>query len=65
MNPTGDIQYFFHVERLVLEHQLKTALQRTAALRARAAKQKDFTGAAQATRLEQILLHSQRCLNEL
>jgi hypothetical protein len=65
MSPRGDIQYFFQVERMVLEHQLNAALQRTSALRARAAKLKDFSGAAQATQLERILLHSQRRLSEL
>ena len=53
MNSRGDTQYFFEVERMVLEHQLKAALQRTAALRARALQ------------LERILLHSQRRLNKL
>jgi hypothetical protein len=65
MNSRGDTQYFFEVERMVLEHQLKAALQRTAALRARAARQNDFSGAEQALQLERILLHSQRRLNKL
>ena len=65
MNPRGDMQYFFQVERMVLEHQLKTALKRTTALRARAAKHKDFPCAEQAMQLERILLHSQRRINKL
>jgi hypothetical protein len=65
MNPRGDMQYFFQVERMVLEHQLQAALKRTSALRTRAAKQKDFSCAEQATQLERILLHSQRRINEL
>jgi hypothetical protein len=65
MNPRGDMQYFFQVERMVLEHQLKAALKRTAALRARAAKQKDFSCADQALQLERILLYSQRRINKL
>ncbi len=65
MNPHGDMQYFFQVERMVLEHQLKAALQRTSALRARAAKLKDFASAEQAMQLERILLNSQRQLNKL
>jgi hypothetical protein len=65
MSPRGDIQYFFQVERMVLEHQLNAALQRTTALRARAVKVQDFSGAARATQLERLLLHSQRRLSEL
>jgi hypothetical protein len=65
MVPQRDTQYFFHVERLVLEQQIKASLQRTAALRARAARQRDFPGHEQALQLERILLHSQRRLNEL
>jgi hypothetical protein len=64
MTPCGDFQYFFEVERMVLEHQLKAALQRTSALRVRATKQNDFSAAEQALRLERILLHSQRRLNK-
>ena len=65
MNPRRDIQYFFEVERMVLDHQLKAALQRTLALRARATRQNDFSAAEQAMQLERILLHSQRRLNKL
>jgi hypothetical protein len=65
MTPCGDFQYFFEVERMVLEHQLKAALQRTSALRARATRQKDFSAAEQALQLERILLNSQRRLNKL
>jgi len=65
MSTSGDIQYFFQVERMVLEHQLKAALQRTSALRARAARQQDFSGAERALRLERILLHSQRRISKL
>ncbi len=65
MSTRGDIQYFFEIERMVLEHQLKAALQRTSALRARAARQNDFSAAEQALQLERILLHSQRRLNKL
>jgi len=65
MNPHRDTQYFFQVERMVLEQQLKSALQRMTALRARAARQKDFPGQEQALQLERILLQSQRRLNEL
>jgi hypothetical protein len=59
------MQYFFQVERMVLEHQLQAALQRASALRARAAKQKDFSCAEQAMQLERILLHSQRRIHKL
>jgi hypothetical protein len=65
MNSRGDIQYFFQVERMVLDHQLNAALQRTSALRARAARMQDFSGAEQASQLERILLHLQRRLNQL
>ena len=65
MSPSGDIQYFFQVERMVLEHQLKAALHRTSVLRARAASQNNAHGAEQALRLERILLHSQRRLSKL
>jgi hypothetical protein len=65
MNARGDIQYFFQIERMVIEHQLKAALQRTSALRARAAKQNDLSGAEQALQLERILLYSQRRLSKL
>ena len=65
MNPRGEIECFFQVERMVLEHQLKAALQRIAALRARAVRQNDFSGAEQALQLERLLLHSQRRLNKL
>jgi hypothetical protein len=65
MNPRGDMQYFFQVERMVLEHQLQASLQRTSALRERAAKQKDFSCAEQVTQLQRILLQSQRLLNKL
>jgi len=65
VNPHRDTEYFFQVERLVLEQQLKASLQRTAALRVRAARQKDFSGHEQALQLEQLLLQSQRQLNEL
>jgi hypothetical protein len=65
MNPHRDTQYFFQVERLVLEQQFKASLQRMAALRARAVRQKDFTGQEQASQLERILLQSQRRLHAL
>jgi hypothetical protein len=65
MNPRGDMQYFFQVERMMLEHQLQASLQRTSALRARAAKQKDFSCAQQVTQLQRVLLQSQRLLNKL
>jgi hypothetical protein len=65
MNPHGDTQYFFQVERMVLEHQLQAALQRTTALRARAAKQQDFSCTQQVTQLQRILLQSQRLLSKL
>ena len=65
MNPRRDIECFFQVERMVLEHQLKAALQRTTALRARAERQNDFSGAEQALQLERLLLNSQRRLNKL
>lgn len=64
-NPRGNMQYFFQVERMVLEHLLKTALQRTSALQTRAAKQQDFSCAQQVTQLQRILLHSQRRLIKL
>jgi hypothetical protein len=59
------MQYFFHLEKMALEHQLEAALRRASALRARAAKQQDFSCAEQAMQLERILLHSQRELNKL
>jgi hypothetical protein len=65
MVPHRDTQYFFQVERLLLEQQLKASLQRTTALRARAQRQKDFPGQELALQVERILLHSQRRLNEL
>jgi len=65
MNPRGDMQYFFQLERMVIELQLHAALRRAAGLRARAAKQKDFACAQQVTQFEQILLQSQRQLSKL
>jgi len=66
MSPRRDLSsYFLQVERMILEHQLKAALQRTAALRARAMRQNDFSGAEAALQLERILLHSHRRLNKL
>jgi hypothetical protein len=65
MNPRGDMEYFFQVERMVLEHQLQAALQRTSALRARAARQQNFSCAQQVMQLQRILLQSQRQLNKL
>jgi len=49
---------------MVLEHQLQAALQRTSALRARAAKQQDFSCAQQVAQLQRILVQSQRLLNK-
>jgi len=65
MKPSRDVEYFFQVELMVLEHQLQTALRRATALRARAAQQKDFSSAEQAMRLERILLQSHRLINKL